>query len=257
MSESLFKDLALLEKASHYRTLSMAAQALQISQPHLSRIIQKIEKELNTTLLDRESKKTTVWREEAKVFFVAFQRQQNSFLELLHSLQKKDFYRDLKFVCLEGLAEHTLMAINKFRKSYPAQSFVLDVLDLGELELAFNTGSYDVALTSREPKFARNYYLKNLGYQNFELFHASSNQDVVTHFESNEKKHQKAFWITNSMAIKKLCIEELNCRGKMPTSIRKNKNMKLMTQEKNASPVLLLGHSSLDSSIWQKLNSVF
>ncbi|HND84972.1 MAG TPA: LysR family transcriptional regulator, partial [Pseudobdellovibrionaceae bacterium] len=72
MSFDLFYELQVLSSAVQYKNLSAAAKHIGLSQPQLSRIIQKIESHMNIVLLDRTAKKNSGWTKIASQISDAF-----------------------------------------------------------------------------------------------------------------------------------------------------------------------------------------
>jgi hypothetical protein len=249
--EAFSSDIVTVAAATQYRNLTVAAQSLQISQPHLSRLIQKVERQTGIALLNRESKKKSSWTEEGLRFFQEFKRHQDSFSDLVHTFKKLQFYRSLKIVCLEGLAEHTLQSLQKFRQVYATPSLQVDILDLSELDAGFATGAYDVAVSSHPPVAARNSWIKTIGYQHFNIYNKNAKENVVTHFELHKRKDRAHEWITNSLLVKRYCIENFSVAGEMPTKIFEKK------KEVNDTPVLLMAHAGMDAKLWQILSKNF
>ena len=67
-------ELSVLSKAVMHRNLSLAAVHVGLSQPQLSRLIQKLEGELRVVLLDRASRRKSGWTPVAHELVLAFQR---------------------------------------------------------------------------------------------------------------------------------------------------------------------------------------
>jgi DNA-binding transcriptional LysR family regulator len=60
--ELLAWELSVISRAVAYKNLSSAAAHVGLSQPQLSRIVQKVEKNLQVQLLDRSSRRSSSWQ---------------------------------------------------------------------------------------------------------------------------------------------------------------------------------------------------
>lgn len=248
-------ELSILSRAVAYKNLSAAAVNVGVSQPQLSRIVAKIEAELGVIVLDRGSRRKSGWTP------VAFQ------LAELYSRAMKRFERDLVRVSGTGLPTHlrigTLeglmpLALQLARSLFDgglARQVEVDVHDLNRLEELFSKGEYDLLFISREPVGKKLRYSVVLGYQQLDRESTSQDTLVLSSFESQtqsrqrEEKRHKRVLISNSLAARKLWIEEHGGAGVIPSKVLKSRP----AQEAQVDPVILMGSELLPAPMWEKI----
>src|ERR1700722_16048239 len=97
--------LSVLAKAVAYRNLSSASLHVGLSQPQLSRLIAKLESELNMELLDRRVKRKSSWTPQAIQLAELFTQNQRRLENSIRSLQTNQRARQVHIGTLEGLSE--------------------------------------------------------------------------------------------------------------------------------------------------------
>lgn len=253
-------EIEVLSKAIFYPNLSVAASQIGLSQPQLSRILSRVEAELDIRLLDRDSKRKVSWRPEAEQLaqkYLKASRLWESELQSLNSSQ--DQIRQIKVGCLEGLSEvlmNYIEAILKYEKVL--ENIEIEAVDLGDLEKGFLLGDFDLILSSRSPGKKKFSYMENVGYQSFVHYAGTLNWVVQTPFENaqDSKKKNKKTIITKSLWLKNLCREKLDASASIPQKPRKkNINTKSLDSEK-LSPVFMIAQEYFPKGLWSELLKV-
>ena len=151
MLRSLTYELSIFSKAVQHKNLSAASVHVGLSQPQLSRLIAKIESELNVVLLDRTARRksgwTTVAQELALVFTKGIGRLQS---EILAIAQERDL-TELRIGTLEGLSGIAMQFSKQCFEKLGMKKIYLDILDFKDLDPQFLSGNLDLIFSVRSP----------------------------------------------------------------------------------------------------------
>jgi len=248
--ESLFWDLSVLSRAVLYSNLSSASRHIGLSQPQISRIVKKIEEELDVQILDREAKRKSAWTRTALDISDQFTKGSKELTKKVESAAKTFNQNEIRIATLEGLSplaislSHELLATNHFER------VDLDVHDIGDLEDHFLRGHYDVIFTFREPGNRKFRYIQELGYQRLQTVEKSKDVFVGNHLEArtldNKKnKIKRKYLISNSLLIRREWLEKWGGHGNLPAEIHPNK-----VESQRDQLVLIVGADDLPRSLW-------
>ena len=103
MIDNLHWELTVLSKAIAYKNLSGAASPIGLSQPQLSRIVAKIEAELEIVLLDRSARRKSGWTPIAFKLAETYTKFSRSLDSAIHGVTAEREPKYLKAGTLEGL----------------------------------------------------------------------------------------------------------------------------------------------------------
>lgn len=266
--------LSVLGKAIHHKNLSAAANHIGLSQPQLSRLIAKLEDELGVVLLDRAARRKSGWTPVAYRIADVYYRNSRKLSAALQEVQSEDLIQHLSFGTLEGLVPLAVEICQTMFHETKIPVIELNVYDLSELEEHFEKDELDLVLTCRELGRAKHKYLRTLGWQDLHIVDAE-NQDaktlegaglkVLSPFEhanliqtgkrnaskreKDETEHSKLL-ISNSLAIRKLYIDNFGGRGQVPGEVLP-KSPGSTTEQ----PVLLIAQDVLAPGLWEKLST--
>jgi hypothetical protein len=253
--DSLHWELSVLSKAIHYKNLSGASAHIGLSQPQLSRIISKLETQLNVVLLDRTVRRKSGWTTVALKIADTYSKNSRKLTQQLSSLVSDDQVMQVTVGSLEGLMETAGDLCRSLFENTKMQLIELDVYDLSELEEKFERDELDIIITAREPGSKKYKNVRTLGYQTFDKIGSDSeNLRVMSPFEftSSRQKQQKSnrVLLSNSLAVRKHWVETNGGTGLFPSEIKKKK-----TGTESEVPVYLIGSDLLNPAVWQKIAS--
>ncbi len=253
---NLHQELATLARCVKYQNLSQAAAHVGLSQPQLSRVISKIERELDLTLLDRTARRKSAWTPMAfkisQVYSGGIEKLENEINVLLES----STISHLRVGTLEGMIPVATKVIETLFQKTEIQSADIQVLDLSELELSFARNDFDIVFTHREPGRRKFDKQKLLGYQTLDNVQKSDAYDVYSSFEYSslnprqKKKINRPVVVSNSLLFRKHWIESIGGKGLLPSEISSKK-----PSRKDVENVYLIGADSLPSKIWNAINT--
>ena len=158
-------DLAILSRAVAYSNLSGASAHVGLSQPQLSRIVAKLEEQLNISLLDRETKRKSSWTPAAfrlaEIYTATFQNFRTEVNQLADGLEPDT----LRIGALEGLVPLATSFCKKLYDQSDIMVLELNVHDTNALEEKFLKSELDLIYSVREPSRKKFRYTHSLGYQ--------------------------------------------------------------------------------------------
>jgi len=255
--DNLHWQLSVLSRAIHYKNLSGAAEHVGLSQPQLSRIISRIEGELDVVLLDRSVRRKSGWTPIAFKIAEIYLQSSRKLSSNLQQLQNEDQISRLTVGCLEGMLNLAAHFCQQLFDHSVIQTFELDVYDLSELETHFEKNELDMIFTFREPGKQKYKFVQNLGYQTFKKHESKATTTrVMSPFEFshyvNRKKIAKdaRFILSNSLAVRKLWVEKYGGIADFPSDVYGKK-----TDAEGESPVYLIASEFLSSRLWNKMKT--
>lgn len=251
--QSIYYELSILAKSVHFKNLSSAAMHVGLSQPQLTRIIQRIEEELKLTLLDRSSKRKSGWTNSAFELAQIFDKSSKQLHQDLSIISDNYKIQQLHIGTLEGLVPFALKAAKKCFEHLQVREISLNIYDLNELEANFTSDQLDLIFTSNSPGKQKYKYSKELGYQQLELIQNSQKYSVQSSFEFLKsdpvklKKFEHVF-ISNSLSIKKQWLEKFGGTGILPSEAKSG------SKPRDAMPILMIGSELLNEAIWTEIS---
>lgn len=224
--DHLYWEFSLVARAVNFQNLSDAARNLRISQPQLSRILQRVEEELKVPLLDRSSKKGSRWTSQAKNFSEFILQHRESLTHGLGLLQTNSLPKTFRVAVLEGLIASGIEILKEVQKVNSLERFVFDVLDLEDLESAFGSGLYDVVLSSRKVVAPKKSVHLVLGFQDIEIQNPNSLDWTLSPFEEHTTKlpkNLKKLFVSNSLQVRDLWSQKQKTLFRKPSVLKKQK----------------------------------
>lgn len=248
---SIHYELSVLAKAIHHKNLSAAALHVGLSQPQLSRIIAKIEDELQVVLLDRSAKRKSGWTALANEVSEIFEKTQRRLELELKTVSNNEMVAELHIGTLEGLSGFAMKMAEMCFKKVNIKKITLDIYDLSELESHFLSGDLDLIFSSKTPGRQKYKHLLEIGYQRLDKIETKKDTAVLSTFEHNrahEKDSHEHVLVSNSLMIRKEWLEKIGGTGYLPSEAKKGK-------AKDQEPVLLIGSELLSPQLWSQIES--
>ncbi len=252
--QQLQYELSILAKAVQFKNLSAAASQVGLSQPQLSRIMAKIEAELQVILLDRSAKRKSSWTPIATQIAELFEKNFRRLESDLQNLTNDQITSELHIGTLEGLSELALKLVQVCFQQIGVHHIELNIYDLNELESHFQSGHLDLIFTMKEPGLQKYKNLAEIGFQQLEEIKSNSEFIVYSSFEygkslTKKKKGKKKIFVSNSLSLRKQWLEKNGGTGLLPSDIKKTKSFQ-------SQPVLIIANDLINPVLWQKLNQI-
>lgn len=248
-------ELSVLQRAVVYPNLSSAAGHIGISQPQLSRILSRLEKELNIELLDRQSKRKSKWSAHSKKLAEIYAANFKQFQNDVRKLTEESSLHQLHIGALEGLISLVLPFSRKAVADLKLQSLQIEVEDISILENNFLRGGYELLFTMREPSKRKYDFVEKIGYQHMDTLKKSDDYRVLSPFEfatsgirkkiQNEEKTPPLI-ISNSLAVRRRWLTEFGGHGDLPSDVQSGKS------KREDTPVWLIGAPHLSQVMWKR-----
>lgn len=255
--DNLHWQLSVLSKAIHYKNLSGAASHVGLSQPQLSRIVSRLESELGVVLLDRTARRKSGWTPVAYKIADTYFRSSRKLTQALQQLNTDDQMTQISIGILEGLIPLATEFCRQLFEQPKLHLIELNVYDLSELEERFEKDELDLIFTCREPGKHKYKYVRNLGYQVIDRegdeagYKVFSQFEYASHVQSRSQGRKSALkdnkvLLSNSLAVRKLWIEDHGGYGFIPSEVRRRK-----VGESDV-PVILMAQDLINPAVWQK-----
>jgi hypothetical protein len=251
-------ELAVLSRAVAYQNLSGAAVHVGLSQPQLSRIVAKLERELKVQLLDRETRRKSAWTPMAHRLAEVYVRSNQSLRIEIQKLQKSSLPREIRAGTLEGVVSVALEIVERLLRLTPLLKVELDVYDLNALEELFLAGEVDWILSFREPGRRKFKFSRTLGFQTLEsVGKGAQSPRVMSVYEyraqiegkrAEGEAHAKTL-VSNSLMVRKLWLETRGGTGVLPGGVRSERR-----GSKNESPVILMAQDRYPELLWRAMS---
>lgn len=246
-------ELSVLSRAVAYKNLSGASTQVGLSQPQLSRIIAKLEKNLGILLLDRTTKRNASWTPTAFKLVELYSKAIRNLDHELSRLTEKSLNKHIKIGALEGLIPTVLPYAKKLLESGPLTVDVA-IYDLNQLEEHFFKGEFDLIFGPREPGKKKFKYVKVLGYQVLEKIQKSEVPLVMSSFEyatqRAKQNNEKPILISNSLMVRKMWLEQIGGQGIVPSAVLKQR-----PSRDSVESVFMLANDNFNQALWEKLTS--
>lgn len=251
MIQNLTYELSVLAKSVQHKNLSAAAVHVGLSQPQLSRLIAKIEAELNIIVLDRSARRKSGWTPIAQELALTFSKGIGRLQTEILSLAQKSEATELRIGTLEGLSALALNFTQRCFEKYGIRTVSLDVLDFRDLDSQFLSGNLDLIFTVRSPSKQKFTHQLEVGYQQMEKISTNKDIHVYSPFEFSgvDKKALeplKHIFISNSLALRGQWLHAIGGTGILPIDAKKGRG-------KGYFSVYLLGSDLLSPKLWGQI----
>lgn len=252
--EYLSWDLSILNRAVAYPNLSSASAHVGLSQPQLSRIVAKLESELDLVLLDRETRRKSSWTPTAYRLAEIYGRTFHHFRSEIASLSQGLDPDHFRVGTLEGLIPQALEFCHSLLTHTKVMVIELDVLDQNFLEEKFSKNEIDIIFSMREPGRKKYRYVRILGYQTIEMIEQGQPR-IYSMFEyasmvQKGKPKAKAF-VSNSLSVRQQWFNQFGGTGSLPSTMRPKK-----TGKKSEVPALVIAHDALPPLVWSQIEKL-
>ncbi len=249
--QDLHYRLSILAKTVQHKNLSAAADHVGLSQPQLSRVISKLEEDLQIVLLDRGVRRKSGWTESAIKIAEVFHQNE---LQLHNSIQKvmgKQLFATLRVGTLEGLS---LLAMNFVRLIYneiEIKEIHLDIFEISELESKFESGDLDLIFSFKVPGRQKYQNVLEVGYQSIRQIDTDGDFLVYSPYEFSQykikgKKANRKVFLSNSLYLRKQWLKKFRGSGFSPSKIA-------LSRSEGTFPLYLVGSDLLSPQIWEQI----
>jgi len=255
--EKLSWELSVLSKAVAFANLSSAAGPVGLSQPQLSRIVSRLERELQVVLLDRAAKRKSGWTPTAHQLAEIYGKSSRHLTEQIRRLTAEESDpHTLRIGALDGLAAVASELSDEVFKRTTVRSIELDLFDLIQLEETFMKGELDLIFSGREPGRKKFRYVLRLGFQSLEEAGRAGETRVMSPYEFAQSTHGRKkrpeeperMLISNSLSVRRHWIETFGGRGVIPSPMRKSPS----GRGKDAA-VYLVAQDAISPRLWDRI----
>jgi DNA-binding transcriptional LysR family regulator len=248
-------ELSVLAKAIQHKNLTAAAVHVGLSQPQLSRLIAKIETELNVILLDRSARRKSGWTPIAMDLALTFTKGLTRLQTEILSLASAREQTELHIGTLEGLSNLAIQFAKQCFEQLGMKTVFLDIYEFADLDSHFISGNLDMIFTVKTPGKQKHQRALEVGYQQMERVTSQKEIAVLSPFEhSGEDKKNLDFFkhvlISNSLAVRSRWLHEFGGTGTLPIDAKKGKG-------KGYYSVFLVGSDLLSPSLWSRIEKLF
>jgi len=258
-------ELSVLAKSVAFANLSGAAAQVGISQPQLSRIVSRLEKDLGVRLLDRDAKRKSGWTKEAFRLAEIYSKTMRQFNQDVLQLSNDTQVSHLVVGALDGLLSTGMEFCAHMFELAHIKILDLDLYDLSVLEELFFKGEIDFVFTSREPGRKKYRFVNTIGYQSLDAVSGSKKgpaTQVLSRFEYTSKMggERRApteddgrgkILVSNSLFVRQHWLERFGGSATAPSEVRKRPG----ANRAGEVPVLLIGSEALPPSVWKHAES--
>lgn len=254
MIQNLTYELSVLAKAVQHKNLSAAAIHVGLSQPQLSRLVAKVESELNVILLDRTARRKSGWTNMAQQLAITFEKGLSRLETDIRSLAQDFESQELHIGTLEGLSEIAMTFAKNCFDKLSIRHIYLDVYEFKDLDAHFLSGNLDLVFTVKPPSKQKFNHILEVGYQQLERVTTDKDLFVVSPFDfvGSQKKEfeNKKTLISNSLRIREFWLKEIGGTGNLPVGAKTGRGKGQFT-------VYLIGHDLLSPSLWKGISDSF
>lgn len=246
--QPLYASLEILSKAIKYKNLTGASLHIGLSQPQISRHINKLEEDLQLNLLFRGSKRHSVWTPAAHELAAVFERSHQKLTHSIQELQLDSQPTQLHIGTLEGLYYLATHLAHWVLENTTTKVVQVDVFDQHEMEAQFTSGELDMSFTSRIPSKQKLKHVLELGHQSFEDYDSNKDYRVYSAYENTQdrRQHRRKLLVSNSLGVRKQWLESYGGKGRLPGQLSK----------KGELPVLLIANDLINPYIWEQAEKV-
>lgn len=243
--------LSILAKVVQHKNLSAAADHVGLSQPQLSRVIAKLEDELQVVLLDRGVRRKSGWTPTALQLSEVYVQNE---LQLQNSIQKimgKQLFSTIRIGALEGLATLAMYYVRAIFDELDIKEVHLDIFEISELEARFEAGELDLIFSFKVPGRQKYRNVLEVGYQSIKPIHTDGPFLVYSPYELSQykikgKKVSKRVFLSNSLFLRKQWLQKFKGSGYSPSKIQ-------LKPSEGKFPLYLVGSDLLSPQIWDKV----
>ncbi|MBX2995156.1 MAG: LysR family transcriptional regulator [Bdellovibrionaceae bacterium] len=255
MLQTLAYELSVLAKAIQHKNLSAAAVHVGLSQPQLSRLVAKIESELNVVLLDRTARRKSGWTPMALELSLIFTRGLGRLEGEIMALAEERDITELRIGSLEGLSGISTQFAKSCFDQLGMKLVYLDLLDFRDLDSQFLSGNLDLIFTVKSPSKQKYQKMIEVGFQQMEKVNSDPKTLICSPFEfaGLEKREVEAashLLVSNSLSLRSQWLHNFGGAGTLPVDAKKGRG-------KGHYSIYLIGSDILSPRIWDRLKTLF
>ena len=255
MLQSLTYELSVLSKAIQHKNLSAAAVHIGLSQPQLSRLVAKIESELNIVLLDRTARRKSGWTPLAKELSLIFAKGMGRLETEIMAVAQEREITELRVGSLEGLAGIATQFVKSGFAQLGLKVIYLDLLDFRELDPQFLSGSLDLIFTVKSPSKQKYAHMIEVGFQQMERVSSDPKTLVCSPFEytgldKREIETASHVLVSTSLSLREQWLHNFGGTGTLPVDAKKGRG-------KGHYSIYLIGSDLLSPRLWEKITKLF
>lgn len=254
MIQNLTYELSILAKAVQHKNLSAAAVHVGLSQPQLSRLVAKIESELNVILLDRTARRKSGWTPLAQELSMTFMKGIGRLQTEILAIAQEREATELRIGTLEGLSSIAAQFVQQVFEKIALRTIYVDILDFRDLDSQFLSGNLDLIFTVRSPSKQKFAHQIEVGYQQMEKISTNREIHVYSPFEFSgvDKKSietVKNVLVSNSLAFRANWLHSIGGTGVLPIDAKKGRG-------KGYYSVYLLGSDLISPKLWSQITDL-
>jgi molybdenum-dependent DNA-binding transcriptional regulator ModE len=246
--------LSILAKAIHHKNLSSAADHVGLSQPQLSRVIGKLEEELQVVLLDRSVRRKSGWTTSARQLSEVFVQNEFQLNSAIQKILGTQLYSTLRVGALEGLATLAMYYVRALFNETEIKEIHLDIFEISELESRFEARELDLIFSFKVPGRQKHENSLEVGYQSITSIDNDGEFLVYSPYEFSqqkikEKKLTKKVFLSNSLFLRKQWLKKFRGTGFSPSRI-------LLKPSEGKFPLYLVGSELLSPQLWDRVLNI-
>jgi hypothetical protein len=249
--QDLTYELSILAKAVQHKNLSAAAVHVGLSQPQLSRLMGKLESELNVVLLDRSARRKSGWTQVALDLSMTFTKGIGRLQSEILAVAQDSEVTELRIGTLEGLSGIATQFVEQCFSKLGIHTVHLDVLEYRDLDSQFLSGNLDLIFTARTPSKQKFKYELEVGYQQLEQI--STNKDIhlfgsfeYSALDKKELSKVKNVLVSNSLSLRRQWLQQFGGTGSLPVDAKKGRG-------KGHFPIFMLASDLISPKLWAQI----
>lgn len=255
MIQSLAYELSVLSKAIQHKNLSAAAVHVGLSQPQLSRLIAKIESELNIILLDRTARRKSGWTPIAQELSMTFAKGIGRLEGEIMALAEKREVNEVRIGSLEGLSSISVQFAKSCFEQVGLKLVQLELLDFRDLDSQFLSGNLDLIFTVKSPSKQKFSKVLEVGFQQTERINSDPKTLICSPFEyaGIDKKDIDAashIFVCNSLYLRSQWLHTNGGSGNIPVDAKKGRG-------KGHYSIYMIGSDLLSPRLWTQFTGLF
>jgi len=255
MVQSLAYELSVLAKAVQHKNLSAAAVHVGLSQPQLSRLVAKIEAEMNIMLLDRTARRKSGWTPLAQELALSFTKGMGRLETEIMALAQDREITELRIGSLEGLANIATQFAKSCFDEMGMKLIYLDLLDFRDLDSQFLSGNLDLIFTVKSPSKQKYGHMLEVGFQQMENVNSDPKTLICSPFEytaldkrdMNDADH---VLVSNSLSLRDKWLHEIGGTGIIPVDAKRGRG-------KGHYSIYLIGSDLMSPRLWDQIEKLF
>jgi DNA-binding transcriptional ArsR family regulator len=253
----LAHELEILTKIVKYKNLTQAAEHVGMTQPHLSRVIRKLEDELGVPLMDRSNKRKPEWSQHAPRLVEIFEANRRNLTYQIADYLEDLVPRSIRIGCLEGMVPFVTEFVSAVVSQYECDIVDLVVFDVAKLERRYLTGQLEFLFNISLPGKGHFERVIEIGYQELTKIETRDDIRVCSLFEYNHfikdksKKEIRTNIVSNSLAFRQEFFNRHGGYGRLPSPISSSK-----PRSKQHNTVYFVGSNEIPQSFWQECSKI-